>query len=242
MSNTGPVSYSQLRDSLLHSIDTHKGILEWYHVPSHQDIPGNEKANDLTEARRLQNPLNFGLPFNIPPTPDGVTEHTGDTQDCPDPARRLDFEALSASARSHSSDTVSMPSSDDTAADSLPPDGESDALHQDSLGLCEMHSPLIHSPMFRLDSDPEPDTPEPRTLPLNALGLEAMPTPRCDGSPSSSVDSGMPHMDFLQLSSPGSAWSCSTDVSDRSRRRRNRIKRQRATPPRERETTRRRRA
>ena len=187
-------------------------------------------------------PLNFELPFNVPSTPDGVMEHTEDTQNCPDPARRLDFDALSASARSHSSDTVSMSSSDDTATVALPLVGESDALHFDSLGLCEMYSPLVHSPMFLLDSDPESDTPAPHTPPQNALGLEAMPTSRCVDSPSSSVDSGMPHMDFLQLSSPCSAWSCSTDVSDWSRRRRNHIKRRRAAPPRERETTRRRRA
>ena len=152
-------------------------------------------------------------------------EHTEDTQDCPDPTRRLDFAALSASARSHSSDTVSMSSLDDTAIDALPPVGESGALHLDSLGLCEMHRPLVHSPMFRLDSDPEPDTPAPRTPPLNALGLEAMPTPRCDDSATLSVNFGMPHRVFLQLSSPGSALSCSTDVSDGLRRRRNRIKR-----------------
>ena len=238
VSNTGPVSYFQLWDSLLHSIDTHHGILESYHVPSHQHIPGNEKANDLAEGGRLQTPPNFELPFHGPPTPDVVTECTGDTQGCPDPTRRLDFEALPTSAGSPSSDTVSMCSSDDTVADALPPDGESNALHLDSLGLCEMYSPLIHSLLFRLDSDPEPDTLEFRTPPLNALGLEAMPTPQCNGSPNSSVDSGIPHMDFLRLSSPGSAWSCSTDVSNQSRRTRTRIKRQRATPPRERKTTR----
>ena len=110
----------------MHSIDTYQGILEWYH------IPGNEKANDLAEAGRLQNPLNFELPFNVPPTPDGVMEHTEGTQDCPDLARRLDFDALWVSARSHSSDTESMSSSDDTATDALPPVEESDALHLDT--------------------------------------------------------------------------------------------------------------
>ena len=169
-------------------------------------------------------------------------EHTGDAQNYPDPARRLYFDAFSASARSHSFDTVSISSQDDAAADALPPDGECDTLHLDSLRICEMDSRSVHSPMFRLDSKPEPDAPEPHTPPLHALGLEAMAMPRCDGSPSSAVDCGMPHMDFLQLSSPGSVWSCSTDVSDRSCRRRNRVKRQWATPPRERETKRRRRA
>ena len=189
----------------MHSIDTHQGILEWYHVPSHQDIPGNEKANDLAEAGRLQNPLKFELRFNVPPTPDGVMEHMEDMHDFRDPTRRLDFDTLSASTRSHSSDTVSMSSSDATATDALPLVGECDALHLDTLGFCEMHSPLVHSPMFRLDSDPEPGTPAPRTPPLNALGLEAMPTPQCVDSPSSSVDSGMSHMDFLRFSSLGSA-------------------------------------
>ena len=66
VSNTGPVSYSQPWDSLLHSIDTHQGVLEWYHVPSHQDIPCNEKANDPAKAGRLQNPLNFEHPFSTP--------------------------------------------------------------------------------------------------------------------------------------------------------------------------------
>ena len=146
-------------------------------MPSHQDTPGNEKANDLAEAGRLQNPLNFDLPFNVPPTLDGLMEHTEDMQDCPDPARRLDFDTLLASAHSHSSDTVSMSSSDDTPTDTLPPVGECDALHLDSPGLCEMHSPLVHLPMFWLDSDPELDTLAPRTPPLTAFGLEAMPTP-----------------------------------------------------------------
>ena len=59
-----------------------------------------------------------------------------------------------------------------------PPVGESNALHLGFLGLCEMHNPLVHWLMFRLDSDPEPDTPAPRTPCLNALGLEAMPTPQ----------------------------------------------------------------
>ena len=179
MSNTGPVSYSQPWDSLLQAIDTHQGILEWYHVPSHQDVLGNEKANDLAEAGCLQNPINFELPFNVPPTPDGVTEHTEDTQDWPDLARRLDFDALSASARSHSSDIVSMSSSGGTVADALPQVGESDVLHLNSLGLSETHNPLVPSPMFRLDSDPEPGTPAPRTPPLSALGLEAMPMLQC---------------------------------------------------------------
>ena len=79
VSNIGPVSYSQLWDSLLHSIDTHQGILEWYHVPSHQDILGNEKANDLAEAGRLQNPLNFEQPFLIPRTPKDVVNQLSRT-------------------------------------------------------------------------------------------------------------------------------------------------------------------
>ena len=92
--------------------------------------------------------------------------------------------------------------------DVLPSIVETDALHLDSLGL-------IHSPMFRLDSHPELDTPAPGTPPLSVLGLEAMPTPQCVDSPTSSVDSEVPGIDFRQISSPGSAWSCSTDVSDR---------------------------
>ena len=105
VSITGPVSYSQLWDSLLRFMDTHQGILEWY-VPSNEDIPGNEKANDLAEAGRLQNFLNFEFLFNVPSTPDGVMEHTEDMQDCPHLATRLDFDALSALACSHSSNTM----------------------------------------------------------------------------------------------------------------------------------------
>ena len=59
VSNLGPVSYSQPWDSLMHSIDTHQGALEWFHVPSQQDILGNEKANHPAEAGRVQNPLTF---------------------------------------------------------------------------------------------------------------------------------------------------------------------------------------
>ena len=80
VSNIGPVSYSQLWDSLLHSIDTHQGILEWYHVPSHQGIPGSEKA-DLDEDGRLQNPLNFEQPFLIPRTLEDIVNPLGDAQD-----------------------------------------------------------------------------------------------------------------------------------------------------------------
>ena len=116
------------------------------------------------------------------------------------------------------------------------PSGE--PLHRCMLYRMSGFSPLILSPMFRLDSDPEPDTPAPRTPPLSVLGLEAMPMPQCADSPTSSVDFGMPYIDFRQISSPRSAWSCSTDVSDRSRRTRDRIKRRRVTPLRGRETTR----
>ena len=90
-----------------------------------------------------------------------------------------------------------MSSSDVNAIDALPHVGESDALYLDSLGLCEMQRPSVHSPMFRLASHPEPYTHAPCTPPLNALGLEAMPTPQCANSPSLSVHCGMPHMDFL---------------------------------------------
>ena len=109
VSNTSPVSYPQLCDSVLHSIDTHQGIFEWCHVPSHQDIPSNQRAKDLAEAGHLQHPLNFELFFNVPSTPDGVMEHTEDTHDFSDLASRPDFDALSTSARSHLSDTVSIP-------------------------------------------------------------------------------------------------------------------------------------
>ena len=184
-----------------HSRDTYQGVLEWYHVPSHQDIPRNEKANDLAEAGRLQNPLNFEHPFSIPPTPDGVMDHKENAPDWPDPARRLDFDSLSAPTHSHLSYTVSMSSSGDTTPDALPSTVGTDAFQLDSLGLSEMHSPLIHPPMFRLDSDPEPDTAAPAapgTPRLSVLGLEIMPTPRCMDSPTSSVDSGVPCIDFLQ--------------------------------------------
>ena len=109
-----------------------------------------------------------------------------------------------------------MSSSGDTVPGALPSAVGVDASQLDSLGLSEMHSPLDHSPMFRLDPDPEPDTPAPGTPPLSALGLEVMPTPHCTDSPTSLVDSGVPCMDFLPTSSPGSAWSCSTEVSDQS--------------------------
>ena len=68
----------QLWDSTLHSKETHKGILKWHHVPSHQDIPGNETVNDLVEAGRLQNPLNFEQPFLVLGTPDDTVQHIGD--------------------------------------------------------------------------------------------------------------------------------------------------------------------
>ena len=78
-------------------------------------------------------------------------DHKEDAPDWPDPARRLDFDSLSAFAHSHSLDTVSMSSSGDTTPDAPPSTMGIDAFLLDSLGLSEMHSPLIHSPMFRLD-------------------------------------------------------------------------------------------
>ena len=224
VSSTGLVTYSQLWDSLLHSIGTHHGVLEWYHVLSHQHIPGNEKANDLAEAGRLQNPLTFEQPFPIPPTPDGVMDHKEDAQNWPDPASSLGFDSLSAFAHSCSPDIVSMSSSGDIAPGALPSTMGINAFRLDLLGLSKMQSPLIHSPMFRLDRDPEPDTAL-VTPPLSVLGLEAMTTPRCIDSPTSSVDSDVPCIDFLQTSSPRPAWSFSTDVRDRSRCLHGRVKR-----------------
>ena len=117
-----------------------------------------------------------------------------------------------------------MSSADDPIPDALNSLAGVDAFQLDSLGFSEMHSPLYHSPMFRLDSNPEPDAPTLGAPPLGALGLGAMPTPQCIASPTSSVDYGVPCLDFLHTSSPGSLWSCSNHVSDRSRRRRCPIK------------------
>ena len=86
-------------------------------MPSHQDIPGNEKANDLAQAGHLQNPLNFEQPFLIHGTPEDVVNQLGDEQVWPDLARRLDFDLLSTSAHFNSSDTVSMSSADDPTQD-----------------------------------------------------------------------------------------------------------------------------
>ena len=160
----------------------------------------NEKANDLAEARRHQNPVNFEQPFLIPRTPEDVINQLGDAQDWPHLARRIDFDSLSTSAHFNSSDTVSMSCAEDLTPDALSSPAGIDAFQLDSLGLSEMHSPLYYSPMFRLDSDPEPDSPTPSAPPLSALGLEAMPTPQCIASPTSSVDSSVPCLDFLQTS------------------------------------------
>ena len=42
---------------LLQLIADHQGTLSWYKVPSHVQIEGNERANDLAEWGRQQNPL-----------------------------------------------------------------------------------------------------------------------------------------------------------------------------------------
>ena len=52
---------------------------------------------------------------------------------------------------SHRARAVKAPfrsSSDDTATDALRPAGEFDTVHLDSLGFCEMHSPLFTRPCF----------------------------------------------------------------------------------------------
>ena len=86
---------------------------------------------------------------------------------------------------------------EDPVLDALNSPAGADDFHLDSLGLSEMHSPVDHSPMFRLDFDVEPDIPTPGTPPLRALGLEAIPTPQCTTSPTSSVDSGARCLDFF---------------------------------------------
>ena len=53
----GPILHPELWEELLQLIAGHQGILSWYKVPSHVQIEGNERANDLAEWGRQQNSL-----------------------------------------------------------------------------------------------------------------------------------------------------------------------------------------
>ena len=54
---TGPVPNSDLWEALLLAIDRTQHIIRWAWSPSHQGIPGNERADALAEKERQAHPL-----------------------------------------------------------------------------------------------------------------------------------------------------------------------------------------
>ena len=54
---TGPVPNSDLWEALLLAIDMAQHIIRWAWSPSHQGIPGNERADALAEKGRQDHPL-----------------------------------------------------------------------------------------------------------------------------------------------------------------------------------------
>ena len=61
---TGPVPNSDLWEALLFAIDMAQHIIQWAWSPSHQGIPGNERADAVAEKGRQ------GHPFPLYPSPD----------------------------------------------------------------------------------------------------------------------------------------------------------------------------
>ena len=54
---TGPVPNSDLWEALLLAIDSTRHVIRWAWSPSHQGIPGNERADALAEKGRQDHPL-----------------------------------------------------------------------------------------------------------------------------------------------------------------------------------------
>ena len=53
----GPVPNADLWESLLHALDVCHAQVQWISVPSHVDVPSNERTNELAEIGREQSPL-----------------------------------------------------------------------------------------------------------------------------------------------------------------------------------------